>query len=361
VALVPFLVSRVLVWVGTEFGARYFARAAVSHTGGLRPSSILDPFFRWDFDNYAAIARYGYAAVSADVHPPSYRVAFFPLYPLLVRLAGGSDWAMLLIPNVSFLAALALLYVIASRHLDSNRARLSLWLVALGPAAMFFAYPYTESLFLLLSIGAFVLMETGQWLLAGVVGLMLAMTRAPGVLISAALGAEFVLGNRRWTVAAATAMPLIGLAAVSAVDWTQMGDPLGFVHAQAHWVGGERNPLYVLGAFPKAVLEGDPFRPEAIGVPILVGFAVAAGWVLLRMPAAYGAFAIAQLIVAARQGWYLHYFISVPRYVAVVFPCYFAFATLLATRRNLRYSWLLVSASVMVLDSALYGAWRFIG
>ena len=67
------------------------------------------------------------------------------------------------------------------------------------------------------------------------------------------------------------------------------------------------------------------------------------------------------MLLSARQGLYLHYFISVPRYVAVIFPCYFAFATLLAPRRNLQVTWLLVSASAMVVNAALYGAWRFLG
>lgn len=360
-ALAPFLVSRAIVWLGTELGARFIPWTSPALTFGFRPSSAIEPFFRWDADYYAAIVRYAYAAAPAGAAPPVLRAAFFPLYPLLVRLAGGSDWAMLLIPNLAFLAALGLLYVIASRRLDPERARLTLWLVALGPSAMFFSYPYTESLFLLLSVGSFVLMEAGQWLLAGVVGLGAAVTRVPGVLVGLALGGQAALGNRRWTLAVASVLPVMGLVLVSILDRAVMGDPLGFLHAQALWIGAPRNPLYLIGSFPKAVLEGDPFRPEAMGIPILLAFAIAAVWVVFRMPPAYSAFAVAQVLLAARQGLYLHYFISVPRYLAVVFPCYFAFATLIAPRRNLQLGWLLVSASVMLSYAALYGAWRFIG
>jgi hypothetical protein len=79
------------------------------------------------------------------------------------------------------------------------------------------------------------------------------------------------------------------------------------------------------------------------------------------MPPAYGALAVTPVLLVVRQGWYLHYFISVPRYLAVVFPCYFAFATFLAPRRNLQMSWLLLSASLLVVYSAMYGSWRLIG
>ena len=74
-------------------------------------------------------------------------------------------------------------------------------------------------------------------------------------------------------------------------------------------------------------------------MPILFMFALAAVWVALRMPPAYGVFAVTQVLLAARQGWFLHLFVSVPRYLIVVFPCYFAFATLLASRRGLQVVW----------------------
>jgi hypothetical protein len=359
-AIAPFLVSRLLVWAATLFGARYIP-ATPGYYSALNPSPALAPFFHWDADAYGYIAHHGYFLGSGGVVALHLRVAWFPGYPLLVHLLGGSNWAMIIIPQACFFAALALLYVVAVRRMDSDRARLTLWLLALGPAAMFFSYPYPESLFLLFSVGAFALMESGHWLLAGLAGLGAAITRVPGVLVAAALGAEAALGNRRRAVFAAILLPVAGLVAVSLTDWIQMGDPLGFYHAHAYWVGPDRNPLYLVGSFPKAVIEGDPFNPEAIGVPVTVLFAIGAAWVALRMPAAYGAFAVTQVLLAVRQGLYLHFFLSVPRYVAVIFPCYFAFATFLAPRRNVQVTWLLISATSMVVNAALYGAWRFLG
>lgn len=358
-AIVPFLVSRALVWIATGFGARYVPAPAGLSTS-LNPPAALAPFFHWDANAYGYIAHHGYLGPHAT---QLLITAWFPFYPLLIHLAGGSDWAMIIIPNVCFFAALALLYVLGMKVMDPDRARLALWLVSLGPAATFFSYPYTESVFLLLTVGAFVLMESGHWLLAGLAGFAAAAARFPGVLVAAALGAEAAAGNRRRAVRLlpAIALPVLGLVAVSLVDWAQMGDPLGFVHARAFWIGPDRNPLYLVGSFPKAVIEGDPFNPEAIGVPVLLLFAVGAVWVTRRMPIAYGAFAVTQVIVAADQGLYLHIFSLVPRVVSVIFPCYFAFATWLAPRRNLQLAWLLISASAMVVLAVLYGGWRVIG
>ena len=359
-AVAPFVVSRLLVWIATGFGARYLV-APPGLYSATYPPPALAPFFHWDVDAYSYIAHHGYFLGSGGEPAKLARAAWFPFYPLLIKLAGGSDWAMIIIPNVCFFAALALIYVVAVKRMDPDRARLSLWLVSLGPAAMFFSYPYTESVFLLLGVGAFVLMESGHWLLAGLAGFGAAMTRFPGVMIAAALAGEAAFGNRRRAVLAAIFLPVMGLLTLSLIDWAQMGDPLGFVHARALWIGPDRNPLYLVGSFPKAVIEGDPFNTEAIGVPVLVIFAIGAMWVTRRMPIAYGVFAITQVVLAADQGVYLHIFSLVPRVLAVIFPCYFAFATLLAPRRNLLLAWLLISTSVLVLNSALYGGWRFIG
>jgi hypothetical protein len=360
-AVIPFVASRALVWTATTFGAKNIPPLPGMYSN-LYPPPALAPFFHWDADAYGYIAHHGYALGAGGVEAEVIRVAWFPFYPLLIWLSGGSDWAMIIIPNVSFFLALALLYVIALKRMDSDRARLALWLVALGPAAMFFSYPYTESVFLLCSVAAFALMESGRWLLAGLAGMGAAATRFPGVLIAAALGSDAAFSRRRrGVVLAAAALAAAGLAIVSLVQWAQMGDPLGYVHARSFWIGPDRNPLYLVGSFPKAVLLGDPFNPEAIGVPVLLVFAIGAVWVAVRMPVAYGVFALGQIVVAFDQGLYLHIFSLVPRVVAVIFPCYFAFATWLGPRRNLQFAWLLISASAMVVNAALYGAWRFIG
>jgi len=358
-AVVPYLVSRGLVWAATIFGARNLV-APTGLYSNLYPPPALSPFFRWDADAYGYIAHHGYGLGTGGVAAEVIRVAWFPFYPLLIHLTGGSDWAMIIIPNVCFFAALALLHVVGARRLDADRAQLAVWLCALGPAAMFFSYPYTESTFLLLTVGAFVLMESGHWLLAGVGGFAAAMTRAPGVLLAAALGAEGVLGRRRAAIVAVI-LPVAGLLTVSLIQWAQMGDPLGYIHARSIWIGPPRNPLYLVGSFPKAFIEGDPFNSEAIGVPILLIFAAGAVWVALRMPASYGVFAIAQILLAAQQGLYLHIFSLVPRTISVIFPCYFAFATFLAPRRSLQLAWLLISASILVVNAIMYGGWRFIG
>src|SRR5437764_996731 len=109
-AVIPFLVSRGLVWIATGFGAKNLQPPAAGLYSNLYPPSAIAQFFRWDADAYGYIAHHGYGLGAGGVAAEMVRVAWFPFYPLLIRLAGGSDWAMVIIPNVCFFASLALLY-----------------------------------------------------------------------------------------------------------------------------------------------------------------------------------------------------------------------------------------------------------
>src|SRR3954463_10954016 len=129
---------------------------------------VLAPLARWDSVWYLTIADSGYGGSTA-------RAAFFPLYPALVRavgtLFGGSHAALLvaafLISLAAFVAALALLYRLTERELGRRPARPTLLLLAVFPAAVYFGAPYSESLFLLLAVGAFYAARTDRWASAG--------------------------------------------------------------------------------------------------------------------------------------------------------------------------------------------------
>src|SRR5919108_254299 len=116
---------------------------------------LLAPLARWDAVWYLRIADSGYG----DSAP---RAAFFPLYPLLIRSlaapVGGSQAALLiasyLISLAAFLGALVLLYRLASLELGRRFASPTLLLLAVFPAALYFGAPYSESLFLLVSLCA---------------------------------------------------------------------------------------------------------------------------------------------------------------------------------------------------------------
>src|SRR5258706_1234989 len=142
----------------------------------LRMAMVGDAWF------YRQIATSGYESRSLDGTPKN-TWAFFPVYPLLVRAMGGGNGASFSIVAVltSNIALLAALFAVAAagRELgasddDIERAT---WYIALFPTSYFFSLPMTESVFLLLSAGAFLAAARQRWWAAGILGGLTSATR----------------------------------------------------------------------------------------------------------------------------------------------------------------------------------------
>lgn len=356
----PFLLSRFLVLMATELGA-FLTRPSLD-----KPQPALADFFHWDALRYASIWEHGYQHL-ADT-------AFFPLFPYMVKALGSvTDLrvAELLIPHAALFVGMMLVYTIGQRLIGTSGAGLTIWIVAFWPWSVFFSYPYTESLFLLVTAASFWLGDQRRWILAGVAGALASAARAPGILLEFAFGAELhqlFRGHRRAPAAgqaaalvAAMAITVLGLVGFGLLLWQQTGNPLMFLRGQEAFVLQHRNPFFPIGAVAQMIHDLNPFKVEGLGLPVAVVFGAGTAWTVLRLPRRYAAYSVASFLLYVYQGWHLGQFHSVPRYLVVLFPVYFAFAKLLEQRPALQRPWLAISGSLMAIEAALYGAGRFIG
>src|SRR5262249_12271227 len=139
----------------------------------------------WDSGYYRAIAVRGYQ-YDPVTHEGS--VAFFPLYPMLLRLTSpllpDPAVAGIVLSNLLLAAAMIVLYRLVAARLGQDAAQLTLILLAAFPFAFFYSAVYTESLFLFLAVLAFFFAESDRWWLAGLVGLLAALTRLVGVALA---------------------------------------------------------------------------------------------------------------------------------------------------------------------------------
>jgi hypothetical protein len=129
----------------------------------------------------------------------------------------------------------------------------TVWLVALWPLAFFFSAVYTESLFLLLTVGAVALGRSGRWGWAALAAGLAALTRNTGVLIFIPL-VVMVLQQVGWhpralwaravQLGAAAMMPLAYSAHLERIH----DDPLLMIHAGEHWGRSIRWPWDTLAA-----------------------------------------------------------------------------------------------------------------
>jgi Gpi18-like mannosyltransferase len=150
--------------------------------------AMLDPFGKWDGIWYQRIADYGYDPTVAHGNG----VAFSPLYPLMVREVAATLSvtylvAGVIVSTVCFLLAIVLLHGLIARRSGERVARTAVWLTAFFPVAYLFSSVYTESLYLLLTVLTFVLLERGWVLGSSIIGALTVLARPQGILLTPAL------------------------------------------------------------------------------------------------------------------------------------------------------------------------------
>jgi Gpi18-like mannosyltransferase len=217
-----------LAWLGQH--AFFFAISYLAATLIRIPSYSSQTFswtflFQqwWGFDgaNYAVIAQKGYYQ--------SWMAAFFPLLSGLEHVlaglfgAGSERTGGMLVSGAASLGAFGGLRVLVEREYGRGTARRSLLYLAVFPTAFFLAAPYAEALLLLFSVGTFLALRRGHWVIAGVLAALATLSRPQGILLIVPIAAEWVLRARAdasWRrpveaakVAAGVALPGVTLAA----------------------------------------------------------------------------------------------------------------------------------------------------
>src|SRR5205085_5711798 len=93
-----------------------------------------------------------------------------------------------------------IIYQLATDTAGDQVAHRTLLYLCIFPTAFYLFAPYNESLFILLTAGAFLAMRLQKWWLAGLLGLLAALTRSAGILLVIPYLVEFWIS--RETVAA---------------------------------------------------------------------------------------------------------------------------------------------------------------
>jgi hypothetical protein len=253
-----FVASRLIVVV-----AAFVAEALIPRNPLLDPGAdgpILRSLTSWDGWYYLGIVRDGY---QADPVSGAYsNIAFPPLYPVLVRLLswpipGSEGVVAILLSNVAFLVALALLVRLGTPYLGRRRATVAAGLLVIYPFASVFAMAYTESLFLLLMVAAFLAAERGHRAWAGVFLALTVLCRLQGIALILPL-LIVMLRQDGWRPRASLGWLLLGpLAGVAFLGYiaTVTGAPTAFLDAQQAW-GREG-----IGGAPAGTTIGAMFSP----------------------------------------------------------------------------------------------------
>ena len=321
---------------------------------------------RFDGGWYQAIATDGYW-----YHPGhTSSVAFFPSYPLFMRLGnvvtGNVLIAGIAVTVVSGLLAAILFAKWATALVGGRAAWTGVILMLVYPYSLYlYGAVYSDALFLVAVIAAFFLLERGHPVWAGVVGVVALAGRPVGIALvmglivraielRAVTAADGPDARSSRTAGAGVLISLAGLAGWCGYLWVRVGDPLVFAASEGAW-HQEPGPR----TWFKLMFFGDLTRIDTPGRmilylahPIVTVVALALIPVIWRrLGRGYGVYTAVVLLIPAIS---TANFWSMGRYALAAFPCFAAAGLLLADRTVLRRVTFAASALALLVLASLY-------
>ena len=398
----PWLVAA-LIFVFTRAVAVAGAYSGVSGLIAAEPERnkgwLAELGLMWDAAHYAGIASDFYQYDPGS--PGGTNVAFAPLYPFLMRALGsvlqwgtfGWDWghpkwgaliaAGIIISNVSFFLAVALLIKLLVPRLGNSGAAL----VALGlaslPTGFFFSAVYTEGLFVLLVVGSFVAARSDRrwkWLGVGLIGMLASLDRFAGMLLLPVMVVEY-LAQKGWNLRRLRAdvgwLLLIpaGVGIYAAFLWIKFGSPFvvndsmqkGWNHQGSfflvtYWESLSQLWMSLIGTFPAGQ---DPVLYYGQGSRLYLVLDLALPVLFLG-----GAWVARKKLVASEWMWLAmgivyplstNITLSMARYVLPLWSGLVWLGIEGRGRRVVAAIWIAVSLALMAWCSRIYGSAQWIG
>ena len=338
--------------------------------------SVTYPWRIWDGEWFIYIARHGYGFGPPHFDPSP---AFYPLYPGLLwlgaQLLGGNTVAAgvaLAFPLT--LAAFVLLFVLARDLVDEKSALLAVVYVAVFPYAFFLQALYSEAIFLVCAVAAFLAAERRRFLLAGVLAGTAMLARAAGIAVLAGLLVLAMKSSRRRAnvLRLATALPVFSIYPL--VLALQGRSPKAFLTAEHGWrkysahdpVGTVLAPFRSLYEGGRAAWTGaidivdklvSGSSLSALAIHDVAAFATLVLFLPLsvlawkRLGSAYGVYCAVSFAIPLVVRPAAAPLLSLPRFALTVFPCFIVLGTLRLRPYAHR---ILLGVSFLLLVGALY-------
>jgi Mannosyltransferase (PIG-V) len=376
---IVFASSRLLFMVVGALAALFLPQADPAGDP-LGPGGFLGYWAHWDGAWYAELATEGYG----ERAPAS--TAFFPVYPMLVKLGtvvgGGPALWGVAVSLVSTLFALFFVYRIGEKLHDARAARAATLCLAFFPTAFFLNAVYTEALFLALTAGTFwAALVRRDFLVAGLLGALAAATRNVGVLLLVPLFFEWARHRRGlgWRGILGMALVPAGLVAYVAYLGARFGDPLVFARQQGdYWNREVSGPLGTLGDArraagvgmeyvldPAALFLGTDATPaleasNVLNLGFFVFFLVVALAGLFVLPPGLSVYAGVLVLLPVLAPSPRFPLMSLPRFVLGAFPVFLVLGYILSRSRWTLATWLVFSGGLGVALTALFVTWRWV-
>jgi Gpi18-like mannosyltransferase len=151
---------------------------------------------KWDALHYLFIAENWYVTVTDK----QYLLVFFPLYPVFIKLfhfvIRNYFWSALVVSNLALIVAAFYLYKLTNLDFDEKISFRAVKYLLFFPVSFFLAIPYSESLFIALTMMTLYYIRKDYWFAAGLCGMLAALTRNLGLLLLIPAFIELLVGKR---------------------------------------------------------------------------------------------------------------------------------------------------------------------
>lgn len=377
-ALGVFVVTRLCMAAAAAVRAAQItvdARAAGDDPTAGPAGLMLGVLSSWDGEWYMEIVRTGYPGyVPPDItfFQLEARVAFFPVFPLVVRVATrivhvvapgvGDVYMALLINTVMAVVAIVLIGLLAKRLYGLETAKRAMVLFAIFPGSFVLSYTYAEPIFFVVALACMLMLLDERWALAGAFAAIGTATRPNGVALVAAcaVASFFAIRSRRdWSSLVAPLLAPIGLVAFHLYLGFQTGEWGVWFRVQSEaWEEGTSFGATAVTNTLEFI--GNPFGSPTDAVTALSFVCMLAGlWCMWRKPlpasmVAYIVVILALMLIPATVT-------ARPRFIYTAFPLLIAVAAWWPRRD--RYGWelfTLVCGAGLVGLTGLYAVYGVI-
>ncbi len=219
-----------LIWLISILLISYLGFSKLPHSDFFN-GDFIQRFANWDGEHYLKIAQFGY---KEDL-----QYAFFPLYPLFIRVLNQVTQnyliSALLISVISSFFGIQILYKLIKLDFDKKLTEKVIYSIIFFPTSFYFLTAYSEGLFFFLTVASFYFLRTNKIFLAALLAALSSATRITGLALAVALIAEIYLtvgfNKKNWFVL----LSPLGFLIYCVFLQNQTSDPFYFLSAEMHW------------------------------------------------------------------------------------------------------------------------------
>lgn len=319
----------------------------------------------WDAPHYISVASSGYQKLGVEAN----FIIYLPLFPLLISIFHFIFQTSFLVSSyiVSLLSSILLaimLYKLVLLDYAKKTAILTVLMLFIFPTGFFLLIPYTEALFILLSVSSFYFVRKKIYWLSFLFAGLASFTKVAGLAVPIAVFVEILIHDRQNFnkkriyqklnfVLYGFLLSLSGFLIYLFLNFFLWGNFLYFTLIEKqHW-------FEVFSPFGQGLISAFQSLSWRVGIEkIMLSYAQIAAfilgvlmsiYVLFKIRISYGIF----MLINLGFSYSMSFWICMPRYILTLFPMYIALA-LFSKRLVFRYFWMLISTVLLIIFSLIF-------